>query len=388
MASSEALAGNIATFSEVKGEVRILSRVRAEGRWLRVTKTGVGLYNGDRIRTIDGKATVTFPDGSVIKVSENSDITIEERPTRRKLFGFVDISFINRNVKVAFGKLWANVKHARGKWTSFDTRSAVAGIKGTTITLEVDSFGNMNFTCDEGFVEISRPDGAVGLQLDSGKQVWIKAIGNERTLIQSVHGDIDIEADGIKINMENKGAVVIGPNEGTDENDTFIEAAEDSEGVVTVTTGVVEAALDPGEAVIITKDEDYPDEVTIVAAADNTSPVDLTIGDVTAVLDADEGVHVETDAGLGISTITVVQGEVEMTKDGVTKTYSPGEEEYANTPGDEPPPPTPIVNPPPWERKKPSFFDDDKPCEITNTCPPPPVEETPVVVTPCASPPC
>ena len=241
----------IATFTRVKGEVRIKSEARkTRGKWLRVKKGGVRLFNKDEIRTLAGSAEITFNDGSIIKVNENSSLLIEEKPTTRSLFGFVKQSFTNRNIKIMFGSLWAKIRPVSGKWTSFESKSAVAGIKGTTISVSVKPDGTMQFSCDEGFVEIANPDASWTLKMDSGKEVRIKSLGDNKTLIKSVKGDVDILSGEATIDVEHKGAVILGETDGQE----TIEVPGDSEGPVFVNyPGQDPQQIDPGDPPVVVK---------------------------------------------------------------------------------------------------------------------------------------
>ena len=310
---------DIASFTSVTGEVRIKSSVRAKGKWLRVKKVGVTLFNGDEIRTLAGKAEITFDDGSIMKVDENTSLKIEERPTKRKLFGFIDMSFMNRNIKVSFGKLWANIKKARGKWTSFESKVAVAGIKGTSVSMYVDSKGDMQFACHEGLVAITKTDGSYELTMDKGKEVWIKSKDQDRTLIQSVKGELDIESRNGAIDLEDKGSVLIGESaEGT-----FIAVPASNEGVVTVSTDSLTASLDSGDEIVISVEDMTGREVTTIR--DISGPVEVEVGDIQAMLDAGEVIAATFNPTQWTLTLCVERGHVDVIREGQATVMSEGD---------------------------------------------------------------
>lgn len=310
----------IASFTSVKGEVRIKSSVRAKGKWLRVKKTGVTLYSGDEIRTIAGNAEITFDDGSVMKVSEDTSFKLEERPTKRKLFGFIDTSFMNRNIKVSFGKLWANIKKARGKWTSFESKVAVAGIKGTTVSMYVDSNGDMQFACHDGVAALAKNDGSYEFSLENGKEVWIKSKDQGKTLIQSVKGELDIESKNGSIDLEDKGAVLIGElAEGTS-----VGVPDSEEGIVGVSTESLSASLDAGDEIIIGVDE-LAGQIDVTTVRNTSGSVDIWVVDIKASLGVGDAFAVTVNRVQGTVTLTVVAGNVEVTRDGQTTEMKEGD---------------------------------------------------------------
>ena len=353
--ASSLAAQDIASFTDLKGEVRIKSSVRAKGKWLRVKKAGVVLYSGDEIRTLAGSAEITFDDGSVMKVTEDTSFKLEERPTKRKLFGFIDTSFINRNVKVSFGKLWANIKKARGKWTSFESKVAVAGIKGTSISMYVDSRGDMQFACHDGVAALAKTDGSYEFSLEKGKEVWIKSKDQGKTLVQSVKGGLDIESKNGAIDLEDKGSVLIGEStEGT-----FVGVPGSDEGIVKVSTDSLAAALDAGDEIVISADE-ITEGASVTTVRDISGPVEVTVEvtveDIKAMLDAGDAFVVTHNAAQGNVTLTVESGNVAVTIDGQTTVMREGDstifESDIEPTKEEPGPfvgPDPVIEPLPVE---------------------------------------
>lgn len=348
--ASSPAAQDIASFTDVKGEVRIKSSVRAKGKWLRVKKTGVTLFSGDEIRTLAGSAEITFDDGSVMKVAEDTSLKIEERPTKRKLFGFINTSFMNRNVKMSFGKLWANIKKARGMWTSFESKVAVAGIKGTSVSMYVDSNGDMQFACHDGVAALAKTDGSFELTLENGKEVWIKSKDQGKTLVQSVKGDLDIESKNGEIDLEDKGSVLIG--ESTEGTSVGVPGSD--ERIVKVSTESLRAALDAGDEIIIGLDE-LAGETAVTSVRNVSGSVEIEVGDIDAMLDAGDAFAVTVNSADGTVTLTVVTGDVEITRDGELILMRQGDStifESAIEPKEQPEPfvrPEPVIEPLPVE---------------------------------------
>ena len=313
-------AQEVASFTSVKGEVRIKSDARASDKWLRVKKTGVTLFSGDEIRTLAGTAEITFDDGSVMKVAEDTSFKLEELPTNRKLFGFVDTSFMNRNIKVGFGKLWANIKKARGRWTSFESKVAVAGIKGTSVSMYVDSAGDMQFACHEGVAALAKPDGSYELSLQKGKEVWIKAREQEKTLIQSVKGELDIESKNGSIDLEDKGSVLIGESS----EGTHVEVPGSDEKIVKVVAEPLSADLDAGDEIIIGRGVPAG-ESSVINVRNISGYLEAVVGDIRAMMGVGDAFALTVNPADGTVTLTVVNGSMEVLRDGETTLMREGD---------------------------------------------------------------
>ena len=243
--SSSAFAADkyVGKITRIKGEIRLKSDKRIQsGKWLRVKRAGVRIFNGDEIRSLAGETEITFNDGSVLKIKKNTHFKVEERLTKKSFFSFVSRNTINRNIKVFFGSLWAKVVPKKGKWTSFESKSAVAGIRGTTVSLSVDSDGNMQFKCDEGFVEIASPDGRVILKMNSGKEVSISTRPGGKSYIEVIKGEVEVKSGNTTVKMSKYDEVEIGTKNG----ETSIYA---SKGSVDVEFYGHIAKLDAGDAI-------------------------------------------------------------------------------------------------------------------------------------------
>ena len=233
--SSSAFAADkyVGKITRTKGEIRLKSDKRIQsGKWLRVKRAGVRIFNGDEIRSLAGETEITFNDGSVLKIKKNTHFKVEERLTKKSFFSFVLPNTINRNIKVFFGSLWAKVVPKKGKWTSFESKSAVAGIKGTTVSLYVDSRGDMQFSNKKGNVELAKHDGSFILKVDSGRDVLFKQEEGGKTLVESVKGDMTLYSDNVDIKLSSKDAII------------FDFDTEDDKTVVDVINGSVDVRID------------------------------------------------------------------------------------------------------------------------------------------------
>lgn len=236
----------IGKISRIDGEVRLKSDSRIQsGKWLRVMKPGVRVFDGDEIRTLVGSAEITFNDGGLLKVRENTHFEIKERETTSSFFSFASKDETNRNIKIFSGGLWAKIVPNKGKWTSFESKSAVAAISGTTISLIVDQSGSMQFACDEGFVQIASPDGGVILKMESGKEVKINSYPGGKTEIISLKGDLEITSGDVRLALTGKGAVIVGTSDGK----ATIEVPAASKGLLDLFASGSLVKLKPGDAV-------------------------------------------------------------------------------------------------------------------------------------------
>jgi len=251
LTTSSDAADKIAYITSVKGEVRLKSEARKrQGKWLRVKREGVRVFSGDEFKILSGRVEVTFSDGSTLLARDNSNFSLEEKPTQRTVFGFAKKWRTNRNVAITYGTVEADIKQTEEKWTSFETRSALAGITGATVALEVDAFGNMQFSCENGFAELANSDASVIFDMQSGKETRIEATDNNETQIKSIKGAILIKAGFAKIAIGDMDGVTVGTKS---LGRLFIATLEGNRGVVTVTSGNTTATLDSAKAVLISK---------------------------------------------------------------------------------------------------------------------------------------
>jgi len=120
---------NPARLSFFLGEVA--SRADQNSEWTPAV-LGQGLSQESSLKTgEESKAEVSFRDGSVARVDQNSEL------------GFTELAGDAKNQRVesrlAVGRLWANVKKLVGKNSSFKTQTttAVAAVRGTVFRLNL-----------------------------------------------------------------------------------------------------------------------------------------------------------------------------------------------------------------------------------------------------------
>lgn len=151
-ASTQAKQGkDIALLLKVRGEVSI--NRGANGSW-EAAKKGMRLHSGNVIRTGDNSlAAIVFTDDkSLIKVRENSELTIRGKREARS---------VRKSIFMRLGELWARV--TGGSNFQVETPSGVAAVKGTEFYVTMDATGNMVVFCLEGLIELMNRLGRVNL---------------------------------------------------------------------------------------------------------------------------------------------------------------------------------------------------------------------------------
>ncbi len=133
--SREAPVGKLTYFS---GEVIIKSK----GSWAGKPTINHLLYSSDKVVTRLGTATITFNDGAVVKIANNSNLLIKEQVEKGKG---------TRRLRLILGKLSFRSGISKQKRdTIFETPTGVAAIRGTAGTLSVDGDYNSYITFTEG----------------------------------------------------------------------------------------------------------------------------------------------------------------------------------------------------------------------------------------------
>ena len=129
--SSEEPVGKLTDFS---GAVIIKSK----GSWGAQPTLNQPLYSSDKVVTRLGRATITFNDGLVIKVANNSNLLIKEGLENEGVSG--KTKTIKRRLRLILGKLSFKTGISKQKRdTIFETPTAVCAIRGTAGTLSVDA---------------------------------------------------------------------------------------------------------------------------------------------------------------------------------------------------------------------------------------------------------
>jgi hypothetical protein len=142
------------------GSVEVSSTTQAKWKPARV---GMAVKMGWSVRTyIESSADIELETGTLIRVGENSVVTLSKMLTDKQA------GVTTSDVKLATGKIWANVKKLTNTKSEFEfeTPTAVASIRGTRLGLSVDKDGTQ-LDVYEGLVVV-RPRGGAGKEVAVG----------------------------------------------------------------------------------------------------------------------------------------------------------------------------------------------------------------------------
>ena len=158
MGAGSAAAQAIATLEATAGQVTVLRLGQPQA-----TAPSMALQLNDILVTRQGRASVRFlSDGTVLRVGPESRVQIDENATER-------------DIKLFFGRIWAHVIRWKERPTRFSSGSTIAAIRGTELSLAVESDGNeTQLSVLEGHVEASTDAGKLDLE---GGQVATGAKG-------------------------------------------------------------------------------------------------------------------------------------------------------------------------------------------------------------------
>ena len=133
----------IATLEARRGGVTIIRLGRTE-----TATRGMGLQMDDIVVTKRGRATIRFDsDGAIVRVGPESRVQVNESATER-------------DVTLFFGRVWAHVVRWRERTTRFRTSSTIAAIRGTELSVGLETEGDeTRVAVLEGTVETSNDTG-------------------------------------------------------------------------------------------------------------------------------------------------------------------------------------------------------------------------------------
>ncbi len=138
-----------------------------EGDW-RAAALQQDLLGGDTLRTnAIGNLAILFSDQTQIRVGRNSVLTVNE----------VSSGQSNTQLSLQSGNVWARAARG-GSGVDVKTPAAVAAIRGTDWSLQVDASGRTSLVVLEGVVELSNPQGSVTVRQGEGA---VAAIGQAPT---------------------------------------------------------------------------------------------------------------------------------------------------------------------------------------------------------------
>ncbi len=146
--SSPAIAKNDATLSKIKGDVEVFK----QGKKRLKGKIGMSLLAKDKVKTRgkDSSADITFPNGDVVRIMPDSNLEIKESDFKKKTSSVF--------LKLYVGKVFNIVrKYKKRSQYILETRSAVAGVRGTIWSAETSESGEDVFMVKEGTVATTNP---------------------------------------------------------------------------------------------------------------------------------------------------------------------------------------------------------------------------------------
>jgi len=139
--------------------------IKSKGSWAVQPSLNQPLYSSDKVVTRLGRATITFSDGAIVKVENNSNLLIEERVEEKGWFR--KIKTVKRHLRLLLGKLSFKIGRSKQKRdTIFETPTAVCGIRGTAGTLSIDSEGQAYIQFTDGGAAFTIGDFITGIAQD------------------------------------------------------------------------------------------------------------------------------------------------------------------------------------------------------------------------------
>jgi quercetin dioxygenase-like cupin family protein len=274
----------------------------------------------DRIKVEEGMAEITYhDDGSTLTIRPHTEITLDQRKKKRKLFGLWSKTYLSRLINVIKGTVSGNIKKSKTLVTEFETPALVAAVRGTTLSFGFNpDTGQAELRTDAGEILAFSPDGWSTFTLSTGESVgvyWDSATGS--TSIATLSGEVDVTSGNTTTTVQTGDAISTNVNPDTG-------AAS-----VTATAGTVE----------------------------------VTVGETTITVETGDAIAANVDPDTGVATVSTTAGEVEVTSGGVTTTVSEGQ---TTTAAPDEPPAEPEEAPPV----------EAPPAEAPPPPPPPPPPET------------
>lgn len=164
----------VATISGFSGTVQ----VGRAGEWQQVMQVGPtirhnSIFPKDEIKTgPDGNAEILFEDGSIVKVSPNSSLVVDQGPLALDKAATTGKS-LRRSIRVLVGKAWADIKPSTVVATEFEMPEVVAAIRGSVLSFDVPPEGGpylFSASAETGGMDITHvgPTGARGTGMAFG----------------------------------------------------------------------------------------------------------------------------------------------------------------------------------------------------------------------------
>lgn len=141
----------IAQLTGFSGTVLIQSR----GDWSTKPMKNLPLYSMDKVVTRIGNALITFNNGAVIEIKNNSNLLIQEETKEKGLFKRIKV--VQRRILLFIGNMF--FKSGKGHvQTQFETEKTVIGIRGTAGILSIGSDGQIYIQFSEGSAKFTLGD--------------------------------------------------------------------------------------------------------------------------------------------------------------------------------------------------------------------------------------
>lgn len=145
----------IARLTEFSGTVLVNSR----GSWEVKPVKNLPLYSMDKLVTRIGTAVITFSDGAVIEIKNNSNLLIQQGEREEGLIKKIKV--VQRRLLLFMGKMF--FKTGTGKvQTQFETQKTVIGIRGTAGVLSIGADGQVYIQFTEGHLKSAIGDVVMG----------------------------------------------------------------------------------------------------------------------------------------------------------------------------------------------------------------------------------
>jgi len=152
----------------VIGKVQVMSSGRTSWKTARMKQK---IFSGDRIRTnLNSRIEISMPDGSVIKINENTTFDIREIKTAEE----------DKEDSMSFtlwaGSMWAKFKKvisSRQK-REIDSPSAVVAVRGTTLDMNVDKSEALRVRVYEGRVSVKSKTAGGEVEVGSNQQSTVE----------------------------------------------------------------------------------------------------------------------------------------------------------------------------------------------------------------------
>jgi hypothetical protein len=154
----------IAHLTNFTGTVLINSR----GSWGVKPEKNFPLYSMDKIVTRVGTAVITFADGAVIEIRNNSNLLINEMEKEEGLIKKVKI--VQRRLLLFIGKMFFKTGTGQVQ-TQFETEKTVIGIRGTAGVLSIGPDGEIYIEFSEGHEKFTVGDIIKGIAKDVSKEL-------------------------------------------------------------------------------------------------------------------------------------------------------------------------------------------------------------------------